>query len=50
MVEDDGTERPAVSVAGIRNGDRVIVTGELETAGVHTSLDDFWASKIEKVE
>ena len=39
---------PDVSVAGIRDGDRVIVTGELRTAGVHTSLDDFWASKIEK--
>lgn len=50
MVEDDGTERPAVSVEGIQNGDQVIVTGELKTAGVHRSLNDFWASKIEKAE
>ena len=49
MVEDDGTERPAVSAEGIQNGDQVIVTGELKTAGVHRSLNDFWASKIEKV-
>jgi len=49
MVEDDGTERPAVSVEGIQNGDQVIVTGELKTAGVHRSLNDFWASKVEKV-
>ena len=50
MVEDDGTERPSVSVEGIQNGGRVVVTGELKTAGVHRSLNDFWASKIEKVE
>jgi len=50
MVEDDGTERPAVSVEGIQNGDQVIVTGELKTAGVHRSLNDFWTSKIEKAE
>jgi hypothetical protein len=47
MVEDDGTERPAVSVEGIENGDTVVVTGELKTAGLHTSLNDFWASSIE---
>ena len=50
MAADDGTERPAVSVEGIRNGDQVIVTGELKTAGVHSSLNDFWTSKIEKAE
>lgn len=50
MVEDDGTERPAVSIEGIQNGDQAIVTGELKTAGVHRSLNDFWASKIEKAE
>ena len=48
MVEDDGTERPSVGVEGIKNGDRVIVTGELKTAGEHRSLDAFWASSIEK--
>ena len=49
MVEDDGTERPAVSVEGIANGDWVIVTGELKTAGQHQTLNDFWASHIEKL-
>ena len=48
MVEDDKTERPAVSVEGIKNGDYVIVTGELKTEGTHTVLNDFWASNIEK--
>jgi hypothetical protein len=48
MVEDDKTERPAVSVEGIENGDYVIVTGELKTEGTHTVLNDFWASSIGK--
>jgi len=48
MVEDDKTERPAVSVEGIENGDYVIVTGELKTEGIHTALNDFWASNIKK--
>ena len=50
MVEDDRTERPDVSVEGIQNGDQVIVTGELKTAGAHSSVNDFWASKIEEAE
>jgi hypothetical protein len=50
MVEDDGTERPAVSVAGIENGDLVLVTGELKIAGTHHSRNDFWARSIEKIE
>jgi hypothetical protein len=50
MIEDDGTERPAVSVEGIQNGDQVVVTGELKTAGSHASVNDFWASKIEKAQ
>jgi hypothetical protein len=48
MVEDDGTEKPTVSVEGIENGDQVIVTGELKRQGIHHSLNDFWASNIEK--
>ena len=44
MVENDGTERPAVDVREIKNGDRVIVTGELkDEGGTHYSPDDFWA-------
>ncbi len=50
MVEDDGTERPDVGVEGIENGHQVIVTGKLKTAGVHRSLNDFWASMIEKAQ
>jgi len=47
MVENDGTERPAVSVEGINNGDRVIVTGELKgEGGTHYSKGDFWAIVI----
>lgn len=48
MVEDGGTERPSVSVEGIENGDWVVVTGELKSEGEYRSLNDFWASKIEK--
>jgi len=48
MVEDDGTERISVSVEGIENSDHVIVTGELKSGGIYHSLNDFWASSIEK--
>ena len=50
MVDDDGTPRPAVSVEGIKNGDWVIVTGELETKGQPGLPNSFWISAIEKVE
>jgi len=47
MVENDGTERPAVSVEGINNGDKVTVTGELKgEGGTHYSRGDFWATVI----
>jgi hypothetical protein len=48
MIEDDGTERPPVSIEGIRNGDQVIVTGELKTAGEHKVQGDFWLSNVEQ--
>jgi len=36
MLENDDTVRPAVSVEGIRNGDKVIITGELKgDSGIH---------------
>jgi hypothetical protein len=48
MTNDDHTQRPAVSVARLDNGDWVIVTGELKPAGGHHySLNDFWASGFE---
>jgi hypothetical protein len=50
MVEEDGTERPDVPVEGIQNGDYVIVTGELKQAGMYTSLNSFWAIRIEKAD
>ena len=50
MVENDGTERPDVSVEGIKNGDTVTVTGELKgEGGTHYSAGDFWADEIEVV-
>ena len=49
MVGDDGTERPAVSVEGIENGDRVVVTGELRSSTGTAPSTTFWASNIEKM-
>jgi len=47
MVENDGTERPAVDVQGINNGDKIVVTGELKgDGGEHYSKGDFWATVI----
>jgi len=48
MIEDDGTEWPAVSVDHISNGDEVIVTGKLQKGGTHASPNDFWALTIIK--
>ena len=49
MVEDAGTERPAVSVEGLKNGDRVAVTGELRSSNETAPSTTFWASNIEKM-
>ena len=50
MVEDDGTERPAVDVSQIANGDEVLVTGELLEPGGAAALHNFWASAIEPLD
>ena len=50
MVEDNGVPRKTVKAEGIKNGDWIIVTGELKREGKHRVLNDFWASKIEKLE
>nr|QNO44572.1 hypothetical protein KKOBALHG_00009 [Methanosarcinales archaeon ANME-2c ERB4]QNO44945.1 hypothetical protein DIMMFDLM_00002 [Methanosarcinales archaeon ANME-2c ERB4]QNO45103.1 hypothetical protein HICMJNBA_00009 [Methanosarcinales archaeon ANME-2c ERB4] len=50
MAEDDGTERPAVSVEGIENGNWVIVTGELRSSTGTAPSTTFWASNIEKID
>jgi hypothetical protein len=47
-VTDDGSERPTVSVAGIDNGDRVVVTGEPREASAPGQLLNIWASAIER--
>jgi inhibitor of cysteine peptidase len=49
MVEADRTERPAVSVEGIENGDMVAVTGELRSSNGTAPSTTFWASNIEKM-
>ena len=47
MVDNDGTERPPVSVQGMENGDKIIITGELKgEGGVHYNKGDFWAAEI----
>lgn len=48
MVEDDGTQRPPVSVEGIKNGDQVIITGELRSTEGQLPSRTFWASDIKK--
>jgi hypothetical protein len=47
MVEDDGTHRPRVNVEGIKNGDWVIVRGQLTPSEGQQSAHTFWASGIE---
>lgn len=49
MVEDNGTLRPSVNVDKIKNGDWVLVVGELKSGGDHYSLNDFWLSQIEVI-
>ena len=50
MVEEDGTVLPAVDTEGIKNGDWVLVSGELKSGGIHYSPNDFWAIDIEILE
>jgi hypothetical protein len=49
MLEDDGTPRPTVSVEGIENEDRVVVTGELQPSQGTQPSRTFWATRIEPV-
>jgi len=48
MVEDDGNQRPSVSIEGIENGDWVIVSGELRPSDGQLPSTTFWASNIEE--
>ncbi len=50
MIGDNGTERTAVNVEGIKNGDWVVLTGELKQESENSSLNDFWVSSIEKID
>ena len=48
LMEADGQLRPAVSVAGIANGDVVEATGELrEPSAAQVEVPDFWATAID---
>jgi hypothetical protein len=49
MIEDNGVPRQPVKAEGMSNGDWVIVTGELKEEGKYRALNDFWASRIEKL-
>jgi hypothetical protein len=46
MVEDDETACPGVDVDNIKNGDTVLVSGELKTDGTYRMENDFWLSEI----
>jgi hypothetical protein len=48
MVKDNGESLPDVSVANIQNGDRVIVAGELKSAGRYRTQNSFWSYRIDK--
>jgi len=48
MVDKGGVIRPNVSIKGIKNGDWVVVTGELRI-DVKKSMYDFWATSIKKI-
>jgi predicted secreted protein len=50
MVDEDGNERPPVSVDGINNGDWVIVTGELKPSDGLLPSKTFWATDIQKTQ
>ena len=50
MVEDSGVLRPAISVDKIKNGDWVLVVGELKSGGDHYSLNDFWLTEFEIIQ
>ena len=49
MLKDDGTQRIPVSIGEIKNGDWVIVSGEVKKEGKYASLNDFWAVNVEKM-
>jgi hypothetical protein len=49
MVEDSDALRPSVNVDKIKNGDWVLVVGELKSGGDHYSLNDFWLGQIEVI-
>jgi len=49
MAEDDGSPRPSVIVDHIKNGDWVVVTGELKSEGIFREQGDFWAQEIENL-
>ena len=49
MVRPDGGQEPAVSIKGLKNGNRVLVTGVLKSGENGGTRNDFWATQITKV-
>ncbi len=46
MVRPEGTPMPALSIKGLKNEQRVLVTGVLKSGTEGGSRNDFWASSI----
>jgi len=46
MIEDNGGAWPSVDASWLKNGDRVVVTGELKSAGKYRTQNSFWSRSI----
>ena len=42
-------ERPSASTAGIKNGEKAVIIGELKSESKDREFKDFWVRKIEKL-
>lgn len=50
MIENDNTQRTAVDISGINNGDKVVIVGELKgDGGINYSKGIFWAKEIIRI-
>ena len=50
MVGEDGTQRSAVGLGGIQNGDWVVVTGELRSGDGSIPGKGFWSNGVEEID
>ena len=48
MVENDGTVRTSAKMEAFKNGDNVIASGELKTAGKRRRHNTFWATSVKR--